>query len=117
MTTDMSTPSKKRKSAEEDDELTDSSTAKKAKLASAAPQTASKVAMKSKSHDDKEIEGNEQVDEFPNGYFYCHQCCRKRDPSGMYLWLGALKQDRSWLCYSWYTVHLEANKTTLEERA
>ena len=88
MTTDMSTPSKKRKSAEEDDELTDSSTAKKAKLATAAPQTASKVAMKSKSHDDKETESNEQVDEFPNGYFYCHQCCRKRDPSGMYLWLG-----------------------------
>ncbi|KAI0085177.1 hypothetical protein BDY19DRAFT_967488 [Irpex rosettiformis] len=86
MATDISTASKKRKSAEEDDELTESSTSsrtKKAKLSASAPQPAGKAkeATKTEPQRGKEIDGSEQVEDFPNGYFYCHQCCRKRDAS------------------------------------
>ncbi|KAI0766519.1 hypothetical protein BC629DRAFT_1737547 [Irpex lacteus] len=86
MTTDISTASKKRKSVEEDDELTESSTSsktKKAKLATSAPQPAGKAKDVSKPDHQEENtpDGAEQVEKYPNGSFYCHQCCRKRDTS------------------------------------
>ncbi|KAI0690517.1 hypothetical protein BC835DRAFT_1521597 [Cytidiella melzeri] len=86
MTTNMSSGSKKRKSSEEDSTLTEDSTAskiKKAKLSSSAPQPAGKAATtdKVKQNESTRTKGTGAIDnsEFPNGYFYCHQCCRKRD--------------------------------------
>jgi hypothetical protein len=90
MTTTISHLSKKRKSSDEESSVSEDQTissSKKAKLSASAPQTTakSKTATKPKTKELVEMKqavGIEEVEEFPNGHFYCHQCCRKRDASG-----------------------------------
>lgn len=83
--------SKKRKMHDDDnfdDTHEDSDTVKnkKPKLLSdtALPGGKAKASPKLKLEEDKEskaVVGDQSTDEYPNGFFYCHQCTRKRDNS------------------------------------
>lgn len=92
--TTLSSASKKRKMSEDtkDDIYQDDhggTKSKKPKLSSPASQPAgkAKASAKAKTQDVKEKQAaNEDpsADEYPNGFFYCHQCTRKRDTSCEY---------------------------------
>ena len=63
---------------------------KKPKLSALTAQPAGKVKSSTnpKPKDVKEpksVPGNQATDDYPNGFFYCHQCTRKRDTSGEWL--------------------------------
>lgn len=88
-----SSASKKRKMHEDDksDPHADSAAtkSKKPKLSVSASQPTgkAKAVAKPKPKDDKEAKDAEvdsPAEQYPNGYFYCHQCTRKRDTSCEY---------------------------------
>lgn len=50
---------------------------------------------------------NNASDEFPNGYFYCHQCCKKRDYAGPFSCFLATCPNSTPLCYSRHPLHTQ----------
>lgn len=89
-----SSASKKRKTHDEDksndpheDPAATKSKKPKLSVPASQPTGKAKTVVKPKPKDDKETKEGEEdspVEEYPNGYFYCHQCTRKRDTSCEY---------------------------------
>ncbi|KAI0339785.1 hypothetical protein BDW22DRAFT_1399341 [Trametopsis cervina] len=87
MSTLSSSSSSKRKLSDDDntssDDVSKNSNAKKVKLSTSAPQPTSKANVSTQPKEKKDVKETQMTEtaEYPNGFFYCHQCCRKRDMS------------------------------------